>query len=63
MVAQQFKRAVGTFSSKREADAALSELRNSGFAMDRISILAKDADRNEQVAGVGVSDRRDENRM
>jgi hypothetical protein len=57
MVAQQFKRAVGTFSSKREAEAALNELKSSGFATDRISVLAKDTDRNEKVAGVGVTDR------
>ncbi|MCU0535773.1 MAG: general stress protein [Hydrococcus sp. Prado102] len=59
MVTQQYKRAVGTFSSKREAQAALNELRNSGFAMDKISVLAKDTDRNEQVAGIGVTDRDD----
>lgn len=57
MVAQQLKRAVGTFSSRSEAEAALNELRSSGFAMERISVLAKDTSRNEQVGGVGVTDR------
>jgi hypothetical protein len=57
MVLQQFKRAVGTFSSRTEAETALTELRSSGFAMDKISVLAKDTNRNEKVAGVGVTDR------
>lgn len=57
MVVQQLKRAVGAFSSRTEAETALTELRSSGFAMDKISVLAKDTNRNEKVAGVGVTDR------
>ncbi|AUS98934.1 signal transduction histidine kinase LytS [Nostoc sp. CENA543] len=62
MVSQQsrhYQRAIGTFRSRQEAEQALHELKNSGFSMDRVSILAKDADRNEQIAGAEVRDRGD----
>lgn len=59
MVLQQHKRAIGTFSSRQEAEAALHDLRNSGFSMDRVSILAKNAEQNDQIAGADVKDRGD----
>lgn len=57
MATQQYKRAVGVFKSRRDAENALSALKDSGFTMDKISVLAKDADRNEEIAGVDVQDR------
>lgn len=59
MAVQQYKRAVGTFPSRREAEAALNELRSSGFPMDRVSVLAKEADRGEQIGGAEVKARGD----
>lgn len=56
-VVEQRKRAVGVFANRREAEDALHELRNSGFDMDTVSVVAKDADRNEEIAGVDVKDR------
>ena len=57
MAIQQYKRAVGVFRSRPEAENALNSLRDSGFSMDRISVLAKNADRDEEMAGVDVQDR------
>jgi hypothetical protein len=57
MVSQKYKRAIGTFPNRQQAEAALHELRNSGFAMDRVSILAKDTDVGDQIAGTEVRDR------
>lgn len=57
MATQQYKRAVGVFRGRREAENALNALRDSGFAMDQVSVLAKNADRNEEIAGVDVQDR------
>jgi hypothetical protein len=57
MVLGQDKRAVGTFSSRQEAEQALNALNNSGFPMDKVSVIAKDADRNDQIAGADVSNR------
>ncbi|MEA5565296.1 general stress protein [Anabaena sp. UHCC 0399] len=56
---RQYQRAIGTFRNKQEAERALHELKNSGFSMDRVSILAKNTDRNEQIAGAEVRDRGD----
>ncbi|MUG91446.1 signal transduction histidine kinase LytS [Scytonema sp. UIC 10036] len=60
MALQQRKRAVGTFSSREEAEAALNDLRSSGFNMDRVSILAKKSEHNDQIAGADVKDRGDD---
>ncbi len=53
----QHKRAVGVFSSYREAETALNLLKNSGFPMDRVSVIAQDGDRRDNIAGAEVSDR------
>jgi hypothetical protein len=51
------KRAFGVFSSRQEAEQALNELKASGFSMDSVSIIARDADQTEQLGGAQVSDR------
>lgn len=50
------KRAVGVFNTRQEAERALHELNDSGFPMNKISVVAKDADREHDIAGVDVSD-------
>lgn len=57
MVGQQYKRAIGIFSDHTEAEAALYELRNSGFSMDKVSVVGQDIDRNSNIAGAEGSDR------
>ena len=47
------KRAVGVFSNRQDAEYALSELRDAGFPMDKVSIIAKDAE-DERIAGTKV---------
>lgn len=47
------QRAVGVFSSHQEAENALSELQNAGFAMNQVSIIAKDADHLDQSNRIG----------
>ena len=49
------KRAVGVFSSRRDTESALHELRNAGFPMDNVSVVAKDADRKDEIAGVDMT--------
>jgi hypothetical protein len=51
------KRALGVFPSRHHAEVALTELRDSGFPMDRVSAIGKDADRDDRIAGADVSDR------
>lgn len=57
MALGKHKRAVGLFSSRREAESALTELKDAGFPMTRISIIAKDADREGDIAGVETQER------
>ncbi|MBP5975811.1 DUF1269 domain-containing protein [Brasilonema sp. CT11] len=51
------KRAVGVFPSRREAEYALTELRDAGFPMNKVSIIAKDADGTGDIAGVETQER------
>jgi hypothetical protein len=50
------KRSVGVFSTRREAELALEELRDSGFSMDKVSVIARDGDRENDIANVEVED-------
>ncbi|MEH1971490.1 general stress protein [Nostoc sp.] len=47
------KRAIGVFSHRRDAEAALTELRDAGFPLSKVSIIAKDAN-GHGIAGVDV---------
>ncbi|GAX38113.1 general stress protein [Nodularia sp. NIES-3585] len=57
MVVSVRRRAVGTFSNRRDTEKALHELKNSGFVMDRVSVIAKDAEHKDNVAGTEVTER------
>jgi hypothetical protein len=48
----QGKRAVGVFSNRSEAERALTELRDAGFNMNKVSVIAQDNGRNSNIAGV-----------
>jgi uncharacterized protein (TIGR02271 family) len=53
---EQHRRAIGTFSSRDEAEHALRELRDSGFPMDRVSVVAKDSSHgDDRIAGTEVT--------
>ncbi|MEH2162264.1 MAG: histidine kinase [Nostoc sp.] len=47
------RRAIGVFSHRRDAEAAITELRDAGFPLSRVSIIAKDA-KGQGIAGVDV---------
>ena len=51
------KRAVGVFSNRQQAEQALNELKASNFPMDNVSLIARDADQDEQLGGAQMSDR------
>lgn len=57
MVGNQEKRAVGVFSKRQQAEQALNELKASDFSMDKVSIIAKQADPDAQLGGAEMSDR------
>jgi hypothetical protein len=50
------KRAFGVFANQEQAEQSLNELNASGFPMEHVSIVVKQADGNEQLSGVEVSD-------
>jgi uncharacterized membrane protein len=60
MAVGRIQRAVGIFSNRRDAEQALTELRDAGFNMDQVSVIVKNADPNDRIGGAGVSDTKDE---
>lgn len=50
------KRAVGVFPNRHDAEYALHELRDSGFPMDTVSVVVRDADKISDIAGAEVRD-------
>lgn len=50
-----YKRAVGVFPRYRDVEAALTQLREAGFVMEHVSVIVKDADSNDKIAGVSTS--------
>ena len=55
------KRAIGVFSHRRDAEAAISDLRDAGISMDHVSIIGKNAD-GDRIGGIGVNDRANDNK-
>ncbi|MEH2249180.1 histidine kinase [Nostoc sp.] len=47
------RRGIGVFSHRRDAEAALTELRDAGFPLSTVSIIAKDTN-GQGIAGVDV---------
>jgi uncharacterized protein (TIGR02271 family) len=54
------RRAIGTFPNRSAAEQALQELKDSGFPMDRVSVVARDSDQqddqNDSMAGADIRD-------
>lgn len=55
-MASQHRRAVGIFSNRPKTASALQALSDSGFAMSHVSVIAKDPERQNAIAGVEVTD-------
>ena len=51
----KYKRSVGLFYSRDEAEKALRALKDDGFDMNRVNVIAKDADKVTESAGVDVA--------
>lgn len=49
------KRAVGTFSSYESTETALHQLKDSGFSMERVSVVGHDIDLDIEATGVNTS--------
>lgn len=55
MVVSYQSRAVGVFATRQDAEQALNELKSSSFPMDKVSIIARDA--QELIGEAQASDR------
>lgn len=51
----RYRRSVGLFYSRDEAEGALRALKDDGFDMNRVNVIAKDADSVTQSAGVDTA--------
>lgn len=51
------QRGVGTFSSYETTEIALGELKNTGFLMDRVSVVGRDINSHTEVTGSHISNR------
>ena len=51
------QRGVGIFSSHGAAENALNDLKDRGFAMDLVSVVGQDLDRQGDIAGAHTTDR------
>ncbi|MBD2532438.1 hypothetical protein H6G97_23785 [Nostoc flagelliforme FACHB-838] len=56
----QRQRAVGVFTHRRDAEQALHELRDSGLAMEKVSVVVHNVDRNHEIADNEVKERTDD---
>ncbi|MGV2827268.1 general stress protein [Myxosarcina sp. GI1(2024)] len=54
MANNELKHAVGTFTTREDAEYALRELRDAGFDMDRVSVIAKNVEAQENISGADV---------
>ncbi|MEA5597578.1 general stress protein [Rivularia sp. UHCC 0363] len=50
----EHKRAVGIFNSRSDAESALQDLKDSNYAMDKVSVIAQESAQGEDIAGVEV---------
>jgi len=55
MTIGQYGRAIGVFSNRQDAEMALQELRDAGFNMDRVSIIARDEKGKDQISDADMN--------
>jgi hypothetical protein len=48
------RRAVGVFANRIDTENALLEIKSSGFPMENVSVVGRNADSEDQVAGVAI---------
>jgi hypothetical protein len=60
MVADHRVRAFGVFLHRKELEAALSELKESGFPMDDVSVIAKQTDEEISLQGADATNQIDD---
>lgn len=57
MASDQIKHAIGTFPSRQSAEQALMELTETGFPMNKLSVITKNSDPDKPLGGEDTSER------
>lgn len=57
MASSQLKHAIGTFPNRLSAEQALMELRDTGFPMNKISVITKNSEPDKPLGGEDTSER------
>ncbi|MEA5602020.1 general stress protein [Nostoc sp. UHCC 0252] len=57
MILTKYQRVVGVFTHRRDAEQALHELRDSGLAMEKVSVIVQNVDRNHEITGDEIKER------
>ncbi|MGE5658186.1 MAG: general stress protein [Actinomycetota bacterium] len=57
MALGEYKRAVGVFSNRSQTERGVNALRQAGFSMNDISVVAREAGQDDRIAGANVSDK------
>ena len=50
----ELRHAIGTFATREDAEYALRELRDAGFNMDKVSVIAKNPEHGDNIGGAEV---------
>ncbi|MEL6461658.1 MAG: hypothetical protein AAFQ91_26080 [Cyanobacteria bacterium J06621_15] len=53
----EYKRAVGVFATRRDAQRALQDLKDSNFVMDKVSLIARQTEESKDIAGIEVKEK------
>jgi hypothetical protein len=56
MDSRKESRAIGVFSNRFDTEDALLVIKNTGFPMDKISVIGRNADTDDRVAGLEIRD-------
>ncbi|WP_036480353.1 hypothetical protein [Myxosarcina sp. GI1] len=54
MTTNELRHAVGTFATRGNAETALKDLRDAGFNMDKVSVIARNVKPKESIGGAEV---------
>lgn len=49
------RRAIGVFTQQSSAEAAITDLKNSGFSMNQVSVIAKDTGNHDRITDIDVN--------
>ncbi|WP_224409991.1 general stress protein [Oscillatoria salina] len=55
MALGSYRRGIGVFSNRRDVELAINELKDIGFSMNQISVVAKDVDDKDSIRGTDVN--------